>query len=200
MVFEIWTSSYSVVQGIPSPPLKYPFFFWFTRFNSLASLHILQSFYYYYYRHYYRVVKMVIIIIITFHESGHQTSSKSELVSEIVSPLDYWWDCLESASAYYKTSAYTGHHKHSRLVWHPFTVWNYNPQAQRLNYRRQYTPHTARPLRLGAHWQLKSCGDKKVAVTCAHWQLKSCLYGQLFSFGTEWTSQRQQVYVLFCLA
>ena len=55
-------------------------------------------------------------------------------------------------------------------------------------------------LRLGAHWQLKSCGDKKVTVTCAHWQLKGCLYGQLFSFSTECTSQRQHVYVLFFLA
>jgi len=30
-------------------------------------------------------------------------------------------------------------------------------------------------------------------------QLKGCLYWQLFSFSTEWTSQRQQVYVFFCL-
>ena len=55
-------------------------------------------------------------------------------------------------------------------------------------------------LRLGAHWQLKSCEDKKVAVKVRALQLKNCLYWQhFFSFSTEWTSQRQHVYMLFCL-
>ena len=44
-------------------------------------------------------------------------------------------------------------------------------------------------LRLGAHWQLNSCTDKKVAVTVRALQLKSCLYGQLFfsQYGMDFT-------------
>jgi hypothetical protein len=55
-------------------------------------------------------------------------------------------------------------------------------------------------LRLGAHWQLNCCCDQTVAVHERALQRNSCLNWQLFfSFSTEWTSQRQHVYVLFYL-
>jgi hypothetical protein len=45
-----------------------------------------------------------------------------------------------------------------------------------------HTPQIIISLRLGAHWQLNSCGDKKVAVNVRALQLNSCLYRQLFFF------------------
>jgi hypothetical protein len=42
-------------------------------------------------------------------------------------------------------------------------------------------------LRLGTHWQLNSCGDKKVAVTVRALQLNICSYRQLFFFHCRMT-------------
>jgi hypothetical protein len=41
------------------------------------------------------------------------------------------------------------------------------------------------PLRLGAHWQLNSCGDKIVAVNVRTGNEKTACTGNFFSFGTE---------------
>ena len=56
---------------------------------------------------------------------------------------------------------------------------------------------------LGARWQLNFCLGETIAlggtVNVRALQLNSCLYWQNVSFSTEWSSQRQHVYVLFCL-
>jgi hypothetical protein len=53
--------------------------------------------------------------------------------------------------------------------------------------------------RLGAHWQVKRCGDKTVAVNVRALKRNSYLCWQLFSFSTYGLHRdREHVYALFC--
>jgi len=54
--------------------------------------------------------------------------------------------------------------------------WSYSKTTM---WRFLSCPCTA-AVRLGAHWQLKSWGDKKFAVKVRALQLKSCLHWQFF--------------------